>query len=81
MLKNQLITLHISDDGGLDEKRWHPGSGTRNREDTLDTLTQVGYSGDFMYEVGPSPEAPELIRDIFDKLLRACRRPEKQAIF
>ena len=73
-VKNHLITLHISDDDGLDEKHWYPGAGIRNWEDILDTLAQVGYSGVFMYEVGPSPEAPELIRDNFDRLLCAYRR-------
>ncbi|MEG0767209.1 MAG: sugar phosphate isomerase/epimerase family protein [Clostridia bacterium] len=70
-LKDRLLTLHISDDDGLDEKHWYPGEGVREWAYILHTLEEIDYTGAFMYEVGVRPDGhPEYITQNFQKLLQ-----------
>ena len=49
---SRIITLHISDNDGVDEKHWLPGEGVINWAEVMRTLREVGYVGPLMYEVG-----------------------------
>jgi sugar phosphate isomerase/epimerase len=54
----RIVTTHISDNDGLDEKHWMPGEGILNWKGILEALSQSGYQGPFLYEVRqPIPEA------------------------
>ncbi len=52
-LAPKLITVHISDDDGVDEKHWMPGRGVIDWADVLDALAAVPYTGAFIYELAP----------------------------
>jgi hexosaminidase len=49
-LKEKLITLHISDYDGIDEKHLLPGLGVINWKKFLDALNSINYTGPFNYE-------------------------------
>lgn len=50
-IADRLISLHISDNDGLDERHWYPGEGMIDWPQTLAALREIGYSGAFIYEV------------------------------
>ncbi len=52
-LAPKLISVHISDDDGSDEKHWLPGRGVIAWEDVLDALAAIPYTGAFIYELTP----------------------------
>jgi sugar phosphate isomerase/epimerase len=59
-LAPHLLTLHLSDYDGVDEKHWMPGQGVIDWKAFLDALREIGYSGPFNYEAiipGDTPEA------------------------
>lgn len=45
-----IVTVHISDYDGLDEKHWLPGTGVINWTNVISELARCGYKGPFMYE-------------------------------
>jgi sugar phosphate isomerase/epimerase len=47
----RIITTHISDNDGLDEKHWMPGEGVIHWREVMEALADIGYRGAFMYEV------------------------------
>ncbi|NPV09371.1 MAG: sugar phosphate isomerase/epimerase [Anaerolineae bacterium] len=49
-LSGRIITVHVSDNDGLDERHWLPGQGVIEWEAALRALVQAGYRGPFMYE-------------------------------
>jgi sugar phosphate isomerase/epimerase len=57
-LGSRIITTHISDNDGLDEKHWMPGEGVLNWKEIITAFAETGYSGPFMYEVrNPDPRS------------------------
>ena len=46
----QLITLHLSDYDGIDEKHWPPGQGVLDWGAFLQALRDIDYAGPFNYE-------------------------------
>ncbi len=51
-LGSKIVTLHVSDYDGLDEKHWLPGEGVIDWPAVMDALDDVGYTGPILYEVG-----------------------------
>lgn len=51
LLGPMVLTLHISDYDGIEEKHWLPGQGTIDWKGLIESLREVGYSGAFPYEV------------------------------
>lgn len=49
----KIVTCHISDDDGIDEKHWMPGQGVIAWEDVLQQLLNIPYRGPFIYELAP----------------------------
>jgi len=49
---SRIITLHISDNDGVDERHWLPGMGVINWAEVMRALREIGYTGPLMYEVG-----------------------------
>jgi len=59
-LGKNLITLHLSDYDGIDEKHWLPGKGVIDWPAFMTALRTIDYSGPFNFEVsvpGDSPRA------------------------
>lgn len=50
-LGDKIITLHVSDYDGVDERHWLPGKGIINWKEVIAELNNVGYKGPFMFEV------------------------------
>ena len=51
LLGTHIITLHISDYDGIEEKHWLPTQGVIDWAGLVRALREVGYSGPFMYEM------------------------------
>ena len=51
MLQQRLITTHISDYYGIDEKHWMPFTGVIDWRSVADALRSINYRGAFIYEV------------------------------
>jgi len=70
----KIVTVHISDYDGLDEKHWLPGTGVINWTKVVNELVKGGYDGPFMYETSkrkPSQEASSVpvkltAKDLYD---------------
>lgn len=65
----RLITVHISDDDGVDERHWYPGEGVLNWAEILKALRAVDYRGCFLYELAQPFDHPARIRRNYDMLL------------
>lgn len=81
-LGGRLLTLHCSDNDGLDERHWLPGSagGVVDWPAFLGALRAVEYAGPFLYEVRPPAEAPaEALRIIEANYADLCRSAEPDA--
>jgi len=49
-LGRRLLTLHVSDYDGIEEKHWLPGLGVIDWLEFLNALREAGYQGAFIYE-------------------------------
>ncbi|MEK3890068.1 sugar phosphate isomerase/epimerase family protein [Bacillus sp. FSL K6-3431] len=58
-LGSRIITVHISDYDGIDEKHWEPGEGINDWNKIISVLVEKGYGGPFMFEVS-NPEPLQL---------------------
>ena len=52
----RIITTHLSDYDGLDEKHWRPGMGVVPWKLVYDRLTRAGYTGPWLFELGLNPQ-------------------------
>ena len=51
LLGTHIITLHISDYDGIEEKHWLPTQGVIDWDGLVRALREMGYSGPFIYEM------------------------------
>ena len=49
---DKIVSLHVSDYDGVDEKHWLPGEGILDWVALMDALDDIGYAGPFLYELG-----------------------------
>lgn len=49
---DRIVTLHVSDYDGVDEKHWLPGEGILDWPEVLAALRDIGYHGPWLYEFG-----------------------------
>ncbi|WP_339324761.1 sugar phosphate isomerase/epimerase family protein [Paenibacillus sp. FSL W8-0194] len=55
-LGDRIVTTHISDNDGTDEKHWMPGKGNLQWHDILRAFAEAGYQGPMVHEVrNPDP--------------------------
>ena len=76
-LDERIITLHISDYDGIDEKHWMPFRGVINWGTFANALRDIGYSGAFIYETDPeagdtTEEKLEIIQSNFQRILKTA---------
>ncbi|GIP31961.1 sugar phosphate isomerase/epimerase [Paenibacillus sp. J2TS4] len=64
---SRIITVHMSDYDGIDEKHWMPGEGIIDWHQVVASLVEQGYSGPFMFEV--RNPAPEELKACWERLL------------
>ncbi len=76
-LGDRIITLHISDYDGDDEKHWMPFVGVVDWGAFANALRDIQYSGAFIYETKPEADTPEemlgMIQSNFQQILTAAR--------
>jgi len=58
-LGRDLITLHISDFDGVDERHWLPGKGIIDWPAVWNALREIRYDGPWLYESGAIHDDPE----------------------
>ena len=51
-ISDKIVSLHVSDYDGVDEKHWLPGEGILDWVALMDALDDIGYAGPFLYELG-----------------------------
>ena len=56
-LGEKVVTTHMSDWDGIDERHWLPGEGINDWQKILAALDEVGYEGPFLFEVKNSEGA------------------------
>lgn len=66
---NKLITIHVSDYDGVDERHWLPGKGINNWEEIISVLEDGNYAGRFLFELGGDNSTYADIRACYDKLI------------
>jgi sugar phosphate isomerase/epimerase len=74
-LSKRIITLHVSDYDGIDEKHWMPFRGVIDWGAFANALRDIQYSGAFVYETKPEDgdtmeEKLEIIQSNFQRILR-----------
>jgi len=52
MLRDKIITVHVSDYDFINERHWLPGEGKVGWKEVMTEFNQIGYEGVWMYEVG-----------------------------
>ena len=50
VLREKIVTLHVSDYDFVNERHWLPGDGLVNWKALMDKLDEIGYAGVFLYE-------------------------------
>ncbi|WP_158289266.1 sugar phosphate isomerase/epimerase family protein [Paenibacillus flagellatus] len=56
-LAGRIVTVHMSDYDGVDERHWLPGKGVIRWNDVIGALAEQGYAGPFLFEVRqPDPD-------------------------
>lgn len=65
----RIVTLHISDYDGIDERHWLPGRGIIDWGAVIRQLAAAGYQGPFMFEVVNRRDAAEVVTP---EALAAC---------
>ncbi|MCU6711874.1 sugar phosphate isomerase/epimerase [Paenibacillus sp. J5C_2022] len=66
-----IVTTHISDNDGMDEKHWLPGKGVLSWNAIIRALSETGYQGAFMYELRDCP--PDRLKTNWQRLLEDYR--------
>lgn len=58
-----IVTLHISDYDGIDERHWLPGTGIINWTNVISELVKSGYKGPFMFEASKRRPSADGVSD------------------
>lgn len=66
----RIITVHISDFDGVDERHWLPYEGIINWKAVLSELLKAGYQGPFVFETGRFKDRSASNKEIFENWLR-----------
>jgi sugar phosphate isomerase/epimerase len=61
----KIVTLHVSDYDGIDERHWLPGEGKIDWMRMLAAFEKIGYDGVFNYELGNDPAD---VKENYEKL-------------
>lgn len=73
--EKRIITTHLSDYDGVNERHWLPGTGIVPWKLVYDRLTAAGYAGPFLFELGldadGQPHAPEKVVAAWQNAIKA----------
>jgi hypothetical protein len=51
-LADKIVTVHVSDYDFINERHWLPGEGKVDWQEVIAILTEIGYDGPWLYEMG-----------------------------
>lgn len=75
-LSGRIVTVHMSDNDGEDERHWLPGQGIIDWQEAVSALRRAGYTGPFMYESGKDREGgivtAQRLRQNYDDIIAPC---------
>jgi len=78
ILGGRIITLHVSDNDGVDERHWLPGQGVVDYRGAIEALYDCGYHGPFLYESSTDRSGaevtPEAIRENYEQVIAPLLR-------
>jgi len=69
-LAERIVTLHISDNDGVEERHVAPGEGTIDWAEFVGLLDEIGYEGAYIYEASKSSDD---IAERLDKTVSSAR--------
>lgn len=69
-LGERIVTVHISDNDGINERHFMPGQGTIDWGEVMALLDEIGYAGPLMYEASNSGDN---IRERLDMVVTSAR--------
>lgn len=70
-LAPNVVTTHLSDYDGVDERHWLPGEGIVPWKDVVTTLLTNGYRGPFLFELREGPSGPYAACEVLEAFARA----------
>lgn len=76
-LYGRIVTVHMSDYDGTDERHWLPGKGIIRWNEVIGSLSEQGYSGPFLFEVR-NPD-PHEVADCWSRLLHDYKQTRDKA--
>lgn len=73
-LASRILTFHISDNDGVDERHWFPFEGVIDWQAFMDAVREIDYGGQFIFETGGSLKGNPVeylaeLRARFDRLM------------
>ena len=75
-LGSRIVTVHMSDNDGTDERHWLPGQGIIRWQDVIAALAAQGYGGPFMFEA--RPVTPTQLAACWQALLDGYRERQQE---
>lgn len=72
-LAPNVVTTHLSDYDGVDERHWLPGEGIVPWKEIVTTLMESGYRGPFLFELRSGENGPYGAQEVEDAFSRALR--------
>ena len=70
-LATNVVTTHLSDYDGVDERHWLPGMGIVPWKDVVKTLMENGYRGPFLFELRSGENGPYAAKEVLDAFVKA----------
>lgn len=70
-LATNVVTTHLSDYDGVDERHWLPGMGIVPWKDVVKTLMENGYRGPFLFELRAGENGPYAAKEVLDAFVKA----------
>ena len=66
VLAPHVVTTHLSDYDGVDERHWLPGKGIVPWKTVVETLMENGYRGPFLFELRAGENGPYTASEVLD---------------
>lgn len=70
-LARNVVTTHLSDYDGVDERHWLPGEGIVPWKDIVKTLMESGYRGPFLFELRAGENGRYMAKEVLNAFERA----------
>ena len=72
-MATNIVTTHLSDYDGIDERHWLPGQGIVPWKEVFLGLQKAGYRGPYLFELRKGEDGPYTARQVLDSFLDALQ--------